>query len=101
VPRLGKDRARRLSVFTGTALAYAIGTALVPRVGLVGDGPHLALGLGLAAFMAAFDLSLVRWVMRRPWRQAVQDLNPASGNWLLFGLMALTAMPWVVSRWAA
>jgi hypothetical protein len=98
VPRLGKDVALRLSVVTGTALAAAICWFYVPTLGLRGALPHLALGWALAAFMASFDVALGLWLLRKPWRKVRSDFDPRSGNYLLFGLIALSGVPWMV--WA-
>lgn len=97
-PRLGKARAQRWSVVSGSLLACGLCAWRVPDLGLQGDGQHLLLGGVLALFMASFDLALLRWVMRRPWRVALQDLNPRHGNLLLLGLCVLAAAPWLVWR---
>ena len=97
VPRLGKERALKLSILSGTALAFGICYLLVPGIGLRGTLPHLALGLVLALFMAGLDLLMGRLVMRRPWSKALADFNPATGNLLVFGLAALVFVPTVVA----
>ncbi|MBQ0941936.1 hypothetical protein KAK07_01170 [Ideonella sp. 4Y16] len=96
-PRLGKQRAQRWSVLSGSLLAFALCWWRVPGFGLQGAAPHLVLGAVLALFMAAFDLALLRWVMRRSWRVALQDLDPRHGNLLLLGLGALFTTPWLTS----
>jgi len=100
-PRLGKARAQRWSVLSGSLLALGLCAWRVPGFGLQGDGPHLLLGLVLAAFMASFDVALGHWVLRRPWAKALQDLDPRQGNLLLLGLLALSLSPWLVMRLAA
>ena len=92
-PRLGKQRAIRLSALTGTLLALLVCRLLVPGIGLTGWAELLVLGLGLATFMAAFDISLGLWLLRKPWRKVMLDFDPRTGNWLLFGLMALVTLP--------
>lgn len=99
VPRLGKARALKLGIVTGSLLAFALCWWRVPQVGLQGDAAHLALGVGLAAFMAAFDIAMGLVVLRRPLRKVLPDFNPATGNYLLYGLMALAFIPWAVARW--
>ena len=77
VPRVGLRRAQRVSIVTGTLLAYGVCWLGVPALGLRGPGALLALGLGLAAFMAAFDIALARWVARRPWPAVFDDFRPS------------------------
>lgn len=97
VPRIGKARALQVSVVSGTVLALGVCTLFVPGIGLAGGLPHLALGLALATFMAAFDITFGRLVLRMTWRRILRDFNPASGNYLSLSLVALTGLPWLVS----
>ncbi len=95
-PRIGKERAIRLSALTGTALAFAICWFLVPGLGLATPGRHLLLGIGLAVFMAAFDIAVGRLLMRKSWAKIWPDFNPATGNYLAYGLGALCFIPLLV-----
>jgi len=97
VPRVGKDRALKLSIVSGSLLAFVVCYVLVPGVGLMGIGAHLLLGLGLALFMAAFDLAMGMLLLRRSWSKALQDFNPATGNYLVFGLGLLVVFPALVA----
>lgn len=97
VPRVGKARALKWSIVSGSLLAFSVCWLLVPGLGLVGAGPHLALGAFLAVFMAGFDLALGRWLLRRSWRKALDDFNPATGNLLVFGLVWLAGVPALVA----
>ncbi len=96
VPRVGKARALQLGIVSGSLLAFGVCLLLVPRVGLHGLGPHLALGAGLAAFMAAFDVAIGRLVMRLRWARIWRDFDPAGGNLLSLGLVLLAGMPALV-----
>lgn len=96
IPRLGKEKAIKLSAVTGTCLALAICWVLVPGINLQSSGAHLALGMFLAAFMASFDIAIGKWLMRKPWAKIWPDFNPATGNYLLFGLLALCVIPLAV-----
>lgn len=98
VPRIGAERALRLGIVSGTAIAFAVCYLLVPGIGLRTIGSHLALGLVLAAFMAAFDLALGRLLLKRSWSDALGDFDPRTGNLLLFGLVALGLAPAAVAR---
>ena len=97
VPRLGKARALKLSALTGSALAFGICWLLVPPMQLQGTLAHVLLGLTLATFMAAFDLAIGRYVMHKAWHKLWPDFNPASGNYLLYGLLFLCVAPLLVS----
>ena len=96
VPRIGKDRAIKFSAFTGTLLALAICWLLVPGINLQSAGAHLLLGVLLAGFMASFDIAIGKWLMRKSWAKIWPDFNPKTGNYLLYGLLALCFIPLVV-----
>ncbi|MFN0161817.1 MAG: hypothetical protein ACKVQQ_11345 [Burkholderiales bacterium] len=95
-PRIGKELATKLSALTGTFLAFVICWFLVLGISLQSASAHLALGLGLAAFMAGFDIAIGRWLMRKSWPKIWPDFNPRTGNYLLYGLFALCFIPLVV-----
>ncbi len=96
VPRIGKERAIKFSALTGTLLALAICWLLVPGINLQSAGAHLLLGFLLAGFMASFDIAIGRWLMRKSWAKIWPDFNPKTGNYLLYGLLALCFIPLVV-----
>lgn len=98
-PRLGKARALKLSVVSGTLLALGVCWLLVPGLGLRTLGAHLLLGLFLALFMALFDIALGRWLLHRPWPKVLADFNPATGNHLSYGLVCLVGLPALVWQW--
>ena len=98
VPRVGKVNAQRIGISTGTLLAFAICYVSVPSLGISGFRALLALGGLLALFMALFDISIARLVMRRAWRKVAEDFDPRSGNYLSLGLVALVFIPWAVMR---
>ena len=96
-PRIGKDRAIKLSALTGSGLAFIICHRLVPPLGLTDLKQQLGLGAALAAFMASFDIAIGMLVMRMPWRKVAKDFDPRTGNFLLFGLAFLAVAPALVS----
>lgn len=98
VPRVGKALALKLSILSGSLLAFAVCYFLVPGVGLATLGQHLALGICLAAFMAAFDIAMGMLLLRRSWSKALQDFSPATGNFLVFGLVLLVFIPALVAQ---
>jgi len=95
-PRVGKQRAIQLSIVSGSLLAFGVCWWQVPGFGLHTTPQLLGLGACAALFMGSFDVALAHWLLRRPWRRSFDDLNPATGNFLLFGLMLLVADPWLV-----
>ncbi len=95
-PRIGKERAIKVSIVSGTLLAYLVCYLLVPRVALAGSVAHLLLGIFVAAFMAAFDIAVGRLILRFSWPRIFRDFNPASGNYLSVGLVLLAGAPLVV-----
>ncbi|HEX5310787.1 hypothetical protein [Aquabacterium sp.] len=96
VPRIGKDRAIKLSALTGSILAFMICYVFVPAIGLQGPAQHLALGLLLATFMALFDMGMGLLVMRKSWRKVMTDFDPRTGNYLVLGLAFLVWAPTLV-----
>lgn len=96
VPRIGKKRSLKISIVTGSLLAFAVCGWQVPDMGIQGDGPLLGLGVTLALFMASFDAVLGKLLLKRPWRKALVDFDPRTGNYLLFGVLLLTTFPWLV-----
>jgi hypothetical protein len=100
-PRIGKERAIKLSAVSGTLLAAAICWMLVPDLNLRSSGAHLALGIALATFMACFDIAVGRWLMRKSWVKIWPDFDPRTGNYLSFGLIALCVIPlgiWLINK---
>jgi threonine/homoserine efflux transporter RhtA len=96
VPRVGKRRALRIAIVTGTLLAFGVCYWFVPRFGYTQAGDLLLLGLQLAVFMALFDISLGRLLLHLPWHRVLADFDPRSGNYLSIGHMLL--FPWLVMQ---
>ncbi|NBD20956.1 hypothetical protein GTZ97_09770 [Aquabacterium fontiphilum] len=86
----------KLSAVTGTVLAFGICLFQVPSIGLHTPLAHLALGIGLALFMAAFDIGMGRLLMRKQWRKIWPDFDPRTGNYLTYGLVCLCFIPLMV-----
>ncbi len=96
-PRIGKVRATKVSIVSGSLLAFAVCYLLVPGIGLRTVAGHLYLGAGVALFMAGFDVAMGRLLLKRSWARAFSDFNPATGNYLIFGLALLIFFPLVVA----
>jgi len=98
VPRIGKKPALKVSIVTGSLLAFGVCYWYVPTLGINSTAGLLGLGFLLALFMASFDAALGRMLLHLPWKKIARDFNPASGNYLLFGLLLLAAYPWLIMR---
>ncbi|HJW34879.1 MAG TPA: hypothetical protein VJ505_16135 [Holophagaceae bacterium] len=98
VPRVGVKVAQRISIVTGSMLAFLVCYLLVPHTGLHGFAALLILGVFLALFMAAFDVAIARFVAKRPWSIVLMDFNPTKGGLLVFGLAFLTLAP-LLTEW--
>lgn len=98
VPRIGKKHALKVAIVSGSLLAFALCWWRVPAMGVTTTLPLFSIGVVLAVFMAAFDIALGKWLMKRSWPKILEDFNPATGNYLLFGLLLLVVFPWLVIR---
>lgn len=96
VPRTGKQRALKISIATGSVLAFGVCWLLVPGIGITDPAGLLALGFVLALFMGSFDVALARLLLRLPWHKVLRDFDPRSGNYLSLGLALLVCMPYLV-----
>ncbi|MDT8990412.1 hypothetical protein RQP54_05985 [Curvibacter sp. APW13] len=93
---VGKPRAQVLSVGTGLLLATAVCAYFSPYWGVHTPAGLTALGMAFSVFMAAFDVAVGRWLMRRTWQQIATDFDPRSGNYLSVGLVLLSGVPYLV-----
>jgi hypothetical protein len=96
IPRVGKAKAKKISIVSGTLLAFAVCYLFVPAMGLTTHSSAIALGAFLSAFMASFDIAVGRLLMKRKWAIIVEDFDPRKGNYLIFGLASLVAIPNIV-----
>lgn len=98
VPRIGKRNALKMSIVSGSLLAFGVCCLLVPGLG-VGDTVGLLLvGFVLALFMAGFDIALAKIVLKLPWFRILRDFDPRTGNYLSIGLLLLVFLPYLVMR---
>jgi hypothetical protein len=96
VPRVGKKSALRISIFSGSILAFLVCYYFVPKIGSTDTVQLLGVGLVAALFMALFDVSFARVVLKRPLASSLRDFNPATGNYLIYGLLFLIVCPLLV-----
>lgn len=48
--------------------------------------------------MASFDVAMGKLLLRRSWTTVFSDFNPATGNYLLFGVFLLVTFPWLAMK---
>ncbi|MBF0413905.1 MAG: hypothetical protein HQK70_14510 [Desulfamplus sp.] len=97
-PKIGNKQAKQYSVISGTVLAFVVCYIFVPELDIDVDHQLILLGLTLSGFMAIFDIILAKFVVKQKWQKVMSDFNPAEGNFLLFGLVALVMIPYVVMK---
>jgi hypothetical protein len=98
VPRIGKKQALRLSIITGSGLAFGICFLLVPDIGVVEPAGLFVIGLALSLFMASFDIALGKMLLKLSWSKIIQDFDPRTGNYLSLGLLLLIVFPYAVMK---
>ena len=98
VPGIGKRMALKVAIITGSALAFCVCYFLVPGIGYSGTTELVGLGILIALFMSAFDIALARFLLKKPWRKALEDFDPRTGNYLLYGVLLLVTFPYLVMR---
>lgn len=97
-PRVGDRRARRFSVFTGTALIMLVGWFAVPRIGPSSAHECLLVGSLWLALMVLFDVGLGRLYFHFSWRRIMDDFDVRKGGLLGFGMVALFFTPLAVAK---
>lgn len=96
VPRIGKKVALKVSIVSGSVLAFFVCYYFVPRIGVSDNFQLIGIGLISALFMAGFDIALAKIVLKRPVHKSLNDFNPKSGNYLIIGLALLITYPYLV-----
>ena len=98
VPRVGKSLALKVGIVTGSILAFITCYYFVPNMGVKDNVYLMAIGIIISSFMAFFDIALSMIVLKRPFKKTLQDFNPSTGNYLIFGILMLTVYPVIVMR---
>lgn len=100
-PLVGDFPARRLAVFSGMAIIFAISWLGVRWIGARGSRQWLAVGAAWVALIVAFEVGLGRLVMHLSWDRILEDYDPSRGGLMLLGLAAMGLSPWAAARWRA
>ncbi|MBL8485675.1 MAG: hypothetical protein JNK22_01040 [Rhodocyclaceae bacterium] len=100
-PLVGDFPARRLAVFSGMAIIFAISWLGVRWIGARGSRQWLAIGAAWVALIVAFEVGLGRLVMHLSWDRILEDYDPSRGGLMLLGLAVMGLSPWAAARWRA
>ena len=96
VPRIGKNKALKVAIFTGSILAFLVCLYFVPKIGIYSPLALLGIGFVTSVFMASYDLILAKIVLKRSFSKSLTESNPKNGNYLLYGLLLLVIYPNIV-----
>lgn len=87
-PRFGDKGAKRLGVFSGSALLFALAWLVSPWLNpSASTTDALIAGSIWLVMLLALDVGVGRLVFRFRWHRILDDFNPAKGSLLLFGMV--------------
>ncbi len=98
VPRIGKKTALKLSIISGSVLAFIVCYFMVPRTGLTKLDELIILGCIISLAMASFDILLSKTLLHRSWPKIFDEFNPKKGNYLSLGLLLMISFPYFVMK---
>jgi len=98
-PRVGDRVARRIAVFSGSAIILTIGWMSLPWIGPASSTDSLTVGALWLVLMLCYDIGLARFVFRMPYSRIAADFDIRKGNLLGVGMMILFVTPILIGRW--
>ena len=98
VPRIGKKASLKLSIISGSVLAFIVCYFMVPRTGLTKPDELIILGFIISLAMASFDILLSKILLRRSWSKIFDEFNPKKGNYLSLGLLMMISFPYFAMK---
>ena len=98
-PRIGDRSARRISVFSGSAIILALGWISIPWIAPESPTDSMKVGALWLVLMLTYDIGLARMVFRMPCRRIVSDFDLRKGNMLGVGMIILLVTPVLMGRW--
>lgn len=96
-PRVGDRAARRIAVFSGSAIVLAIGWISVPWIAPASSTDSLRVGALWLVLMLGYDIGLARVVFRMPYSRILADFDLRQGNLLGIGMLVLFATPILIA----
>jgi hypothetical protein len=94
--RVGKRRAKHISLVTGIAIITAICWVALPWIAPADYRDCLSVGALWLVIMLCLDIYFARYVFRLNWQKIVDDFNPVKGNLLGLGMVYLLFCPALV-----
>ena len=82
-------RAKTLSLFSGTAIIYAIAWITLPWINPISYLDCLNVGLVWLTIMLSLDIVVGRYVFKYKWHKILDDFNLFKGNLLSVGMLLL------------
>ena len=98
-PRVGDRVARRIAVFSGSAIILAIGWFSIPWIAPTSSTDSWLVGALWLVLMLSYDISLARLAFRMPYSRIAADFDIRKGNLLGVGMLVLFATPILIGRW--
>jgi hypothetical protein len=97
--RVGDKVARRIAVFSGSAIILTIGWFSIPWIAPASSTDSLMVGALWLVLMLSYDIGLARFAFRMPWSRVAADFDIRRGNLLGIGMLTLFATPFLIGRW--
>jgi len=98
-PHVGDKVARRIAVFSGSAIILAIGWISLPWIAPTSSTDSITVGALWLVLMLFYDIGLARFVFRMSYRRIASDFDIRKGNLLSVGMMILFATPLLIGKW--
>jgi hypothetical protein len=97
--RVGDKVARRIAVFSGSAIILTIGWFSIPWIAPASSTDSLMVGALWLVLMLSYDIGLARFAFRMSWSRIAADFDIRRGNLLGIGMLTLFATPFLIGRW--
>ena len=97
-PRIGDLPARRVAVFTGIVLIFAVALLTTRWMGVRGTARQLGVGALWVVLTVAFELALGRRVLGYDWPRILGDYDLSRGGLMGVGLLAMLLAPLLAAR---
>ena len=97
-PAIGDFAARRIGVFTGTALIFVVALLFAPWLKLTDTRRLILVGALWVALTVLFEAALGRFTFGYAWSRITQDYDLTRGGLMGLGLIAMLFIPLAAAR---